>query len=227
MGCLLSLLPRSLSFTPSFIVFSTRGRARCLHIYFPLWFLISSTHNRMILAKPFVVHSVIIFRLSFPSLGWIRRWADRLLPFWLRYEHPGGQAGCDGFLCHGNFIRPKAAPTPLHHASFSAPITDCEVAWSCFRGRDVFYEPHPFPVFLHLSALWKYWLSFHMLLCDFIGRDSKNTYNSALGKWDRPKMCWFYYFHVIGVRIPFHFQKLGESSVSGWDNETSVRALNA
>lgn len=34
-----------------------------MHIYFPLWFLISSTHNHMILAKPFVVHSVIIFVL--------------------------------------------------------------------------------------------------------------------------------------------------------------------
>lgn len=54
-----------------------------------------------------------------------------------------------------------------------------------------------------------------MFLCDFTGRDFKNTYNSTLGKWDQPKMLWFYYFHAIGAWIPFHFQKLGESSVSG------------
>lgn len=39
-----------------------------MHIYFPLWFLISSTHIRTILAKPFVVHSVIIFSPVFPLL---------------------------------------------------------------------------------------------------------------------------------------------------------------
>lgn len=189
MGCLFSLLLRFLSFTPYFIVFSARGRARCLHIYFPLWFLISSTHNHMILAQPFVVHSVIIFRLSLPSLGWTHRWADRLLSFWWRWEHPREQAGCDGFLCHGNFIRPKAAPTPLHPASFSAVISDCEVMWSCFQGQDVFYELHPLRVSLHVCGLWKYWLSFHMLLGDFSGRDSRKTTNiSALGKWDQPKM---------------------------------------
>lgn len=119
-------------------MFPARGRASCLHIYFPLWFLISSTHNCVILAKPFVVRSVIIFRLSFPSLGWLRRWADRLLPFCRRYKHPGGRDARDGFLCHNNFIRPKAAPTLLRHASVSS-------AAAKFQGgpSTELYEMHP------------------------------------------------------------------------------------
>lgn len=80
----------------------------CLHICFPLWFIISSAHNNRILAEPLVVHSVVIFRLSLLLLaGWVHgnERTDCCLSAAVVSIQPS-KAGCDGFLCHGNFIWP-------------------------------------------------------------------------------------------------------------------------
>lgn len=82
----------------------------------------------MILAEPFVVHSVIILRLSLLPVLW-GGLTDELTDCCRSGATRAGElVVMDFFLCHGNFIRPKKKrllrppPPPPPHASFPATI---------------------------------------------------------------------------------------------------------
>lgn len=180
----------------------------------------------MILAEPFVVRSVIILRLSLLPVLW-GGLADELTDCCRSGATRAGElVVMDFFLCHGNFRRPKKKTTP--HASFSAMIG---ALWSYAKlffprpGRR-FYELHPF---FSSCGFRKYWLSFHMLLGKFHGKKTPITpLQGSLGPPKKKKPCGVLLLLCHwSVDPPFRFQKLGESSGSGWDDETSARALNA
>lgn len=94
----------------------------------------------MILAEPFVVHSVIILRLSLPPVLW-GGLTDELTDCCRSGATRAGElVVMDFFLCHGNFIRPKKKrllrpPPPSSTARFifsndRRAVKLCEVVFS-------------------------------------------------------------------------------------------------
>lgn len=114
---------------------------------------------------------------------------------------PGlGKAGCDGFLCHCNFINTKGLhPHPLHHASFSAIISDCEVV---SKAKMYFNELHSFLLFLLCENI-----DFHFIRFSVI---STGTLSGQAG----PALNVVVFITSMSLErgSPFYLEKLGEST---------------